>query len=201
MNDSKPPLVYLAGPFFNAPQKDLIQVITNLLEEIGYRVYSPSRDGGMISPSAGKEDRKKVFKDNIDNISSADLVVSVYDYLMPENTTLGVLKDTPEGTVTLAKGLNFPDTGTTFEDGVCYMAEVPLIMFRSAPERTKKVNLMLTEAAWGFCDGLPLLRKALTEVYECYSKHFFEKENPAQVDFEADVKEILSKYAFEGRVT
>ena len=37
--------VYFAGPMFNAAEKDFNLRVTNLLEEYGYQVFLPQRDG------------------------------------------------------------------------------------------------------------------------------------------------------------
>lgn len=79
MNSKGKISIYAAGPFFNEKQVNTIRTMEKVLESRGYEVYSPSRDGIMLTPNASKEDRLQVFQENVENCIGQDLVIAVVD--------------------------------------------------------------------------------------------------------------------------
>lgn len=72
--------IYLAGPFFNDQQVATIKRLENLLEGLGFKVYSPSRDGKKLDMSTDSPKlRAEVFQDNIKHLSESDVMVAVID--------------------------------------------------------------------------------------------------------------------------
>lgn len=74
--------VYLAGPFFNDHQVEVVRNIEEVLNEFSeyLEVYSPSRDGVKLDiKTSTYEDRLKVFNDNVDNLRDASLVIGITD--------------------------------------------------------------------------------------------------------------------------
>ena len=54
---NRKPKVYIAGPFFNEPQTDLICKIQRILRQQGYPYYSPMLDSGSadLTPEQKKD--------------------------------------------------------------------------------------------------------------------------------------------------
>jgi nucleoside 2-deoxyribosyltransferase len=69
--------VYIASPFFNEEEVLRVKKMESFLENRGYTVYSPMRDGTMLSPTSSKDERLKVFNENVDNVFKCDLMVVI----------------------------------------------------------------------------------------------------------------------------
>lgn len=67
--------VYLASGFFCDDDRSLVSFMESFLERRGYELYSPSRDGIMLTPDASQEDRLRVFQENVDNVFKCDLLM------------------------------------------------------------------------------------------------------------------------------
>ena len=78
MNDIKNMKVYFASPWFNSEQAEREDRVKNKLRELGFNVWSP-KDNCVCSPIADEEMRKKVFKDNCDNIDNCDIIFAITD--------------------------------------------------------------------------------------------------------------------------
>lgn len=68
--------IYLASGFFCDDDRSLVPFMETFLEARGYEVYSPSRDGIVLTPDATQEERMMTFKDNVDHIKNCDLMVA-----------------------------------------------------------------------------------------------------------------------------
>lgn len=69
--------VYIASPFFNDEEVSRVKKMESVLESRGYDVYSPMRDGIILTPDATSEDRLNTYRDNIDHVMSADVLVVI----------------------------------------------------------------------------------------------------------------------------
>ena len=107
--------VYLAGPFFNEEQIERIDYIEDLLDRLGFDIFSP-RQASRIKPNCTKEDMIKTFNGNIDNIDKSDFVLAILDG---------------------------NDTGTMFECGYAYSKKIPVLYFNETRPADKGPNLML----------------------------------------------------------
>ena len=107
--------VYLAGPFFNEEQIERIGYIEDLLDKLGFDIFSP-RQASRIKPGCSQEDMIKTFEGNTFNIDNADFVLAVLDG---------------------------NDTGTMFECGYAYAKKVPVLYFNETRPADKGPNLML----------------------------------------------------------
>ena len=115
---------YLAAPFFNDEQRNLATYIEGM-ETIDQPIYSPRKDGYVLSPDATNEQRKEIFDSNVMAIVAARFVLCVID--------------------------NF-DPGVMFELGVAYRAAVPVLAYSDVEGRG--LNVMLAGAAsLGFING------------------------------------------------
>lgn len=107
--------VYLAGPFFNEEQIERINYLEDLLDNLGFDVFSP-RQASLIKPGATKLDMIKTFEGNVSHIVEADFVLAVLDG---------------------------NDSGTLFECGYAY-EKVPVLYFNETRDKGPNLMLALS---------------------------------------------------------
>ena len=138
MNNIK---VYAAGPFFSEQQLATMESIEGVLESFeNVDVFKP-RNGAASAKKlnkdigAGKDPsrdtRRQVFRDNVENVDDADLIVALIDDR---------------------------DIGTIFELGYACKAGVPIITFTN---KGFGMNLMLAESTLAHCKGIGQLNEAI----------------------------------------
>ena len=79
--------VYLAGPLFSQSEKDFNLRITKVLEDNGYQVFLPQRDGFLAPELEGKtaeEITQMIFDKDVSEVLKADIVVMVLDGRVPD---------------------------------------------------------------------------------------------------------------------
>jgi nucleoside 2-deoxyribosyltransferase len=79
--------VYFAGPMFNQAEKDFNLKITKLLEEYGYQVFLPQRDGIEAARLEGKSEEeliKMIFDLDAGQVKKADIVFVNIDGRVPD---------------------------------------------------------------------------------------------------------------------
>lgn len=79
--------VYLAGPLFTDGERELNQKITNLLEENGYEVFLPQRDGMLaaeMQTKTSEEVSKSVFQTDTGALMQCDILLFVTDGRVPD---------------------------------------------------------------------------------------------------------------------
>ena len=109
--------IYLASPWFSESQAERQERIYNLLKSIeSLEIFNPKLHGNIT----GKEDCDKfttILKNNIDNITDADLIVAITDE---------------------------KDMGTIWESGFAYAHKKPIIYYCETIG-DKPFNLMLAK--------------------------------------------------------
>jgi len=135
-------MIYLASPFFNEEQLNMVKRIEKALDQAEIEYFSPRSEGVLIemTPEEKELRMKAIFQSNIDHIWDASLVVAVID--------------------------NY-DTGTVWEMGYAYGMDVPIftisdhdyglnVMVRQSVEthNTKIDNLIINVMEW--LDNEPL---------------------------------------------
>ena len=124
--------VYLAAPFFNDNQRELCSFIEGL-ESIdlpafqGYfqPIYSPRKDGIVLTPNSTIEECNEAFQANTNAINASSFV-------------LGVIDDF--------------DPGVLWEMGYAYAQDKEIVAYSDVPGRT--INVMLVGSATaGFING------------------------------------------------
>jgi nucleoside 2-deoxyribosyltransferase len=153
-------LIYLAAPFFNEPQLELVRSIELLMADRGIRYFSPRKaDGGEMTELRNLEDAKRLFEGNVINLQRASHVLAVMDWLMPEKQELRLI-DTATGTP--ASGpIALPDTGVVWELGYAARMDLPCVLYTLRPRGEGRLNIMLGQAAVGVCHGEQELRNWL----------------------------------------
>ena len=79
--------VYLAGPLFNQPEKDWNQKLAEVLEEHGYEVFLPQRDGFEAAQLEGKTEEEMtqmIFEKDESEILKADVLLMNLDGRVPD---------------------------------------------------------------------------------------------------------------------
>lgn len=144
---------YIAGPFFNPEQKEIIKVVEDLTSRENLHSFSPSRDSIVISATTSKSELRKVFDSNWIAIDDSDLVIAVLDYAGAE---LFFEKNGSKNIVSI------PDSGTIWELGYAFARNKPIIGYFTKPPQ--KVNLMLSEGIDAFCVGNSNFSKVIDEI-------------------------------------
>lgn len=138
-------LTYIAGPFFTAEQKEIVQTIEDLLDHRGDSYFSP-REYGVI-----------VDEDTPMNPARTKRIFDMNVRMIRESTTLVAITD------------NF-DPGTMFEMGMFYMKpkapigtkrygkETPIITYSPMGYGA---NVMIAHATWTHCRAMTELEHAL----------------------------------------
>ncbi len=79
--------VYFAGPMFNQAEKDFNLKITNVLEEYGYKVFLPQRDGIEGALLEGKTEQELIniiFPLDVKNVNDCDIIFMNLDGRVPD---------------------------------------------------------------------------------------------------------------------
>ena len=79
--------VYFAAPLFSQAEKDYNLELTKLLEEHGYKVFLPQRDGFEAAQLIGKSEEeliKMIFEKDVGEILKADIIFMVLDGRIPD---------------------------------------------------------------------------------------------------------------------
>jgi nucleoside 2-deoxyribosyltransferase len=107
------PYIYIAGPFFNAEQVQIIEQIKANLDLSLLKYFSP-KDECLYEP--GKTTPEQVLEVNLEALNRTDLTICVTDG---------------------------KDPGTMFEAGWCYAQGIPIIYVWLGGEPGQKFNLVL----------------------------------------------------------
>lgn len=79
--------IYFAGPLFSEAEKIFNEKLVNIIEEFGYEVFLPQRDGyeAVKLKNLTEADKSKlVFKKDIGEIEKADIFFMVLDGRIPD---------------------------------------------------------------------------------------------------------------------
>ena len=79
--------VYFAAPLFNKGEKDYNLKLTEVLEEAGYEVFLPQRDGFLAAELEGKSDEEltqMIFEKDAEEVMKADVLVFNLDGRVPD---------------------------------------------------------------------------------------------------------------------
>ncbi|MGF7535444.1 nucleoside 2-deoxyribosyltransferase [Bacillus mexicanus] len=108
--------IYLASGWFNETQEKRLSIAEKVLREMGFDVFSPREHQFSEYIYNTQPWRDVVFKNDVDNVKSADLVFAIYDET---------------------------DSGTMFEIGLAYAIGKPIFIFH---EKEEYCNLMISES-------------------------------------------------------
>lgn len=72
--------VYLASPFFITSELNTVKKLESLIRSFSqFKLYSPREHGVLGGKKFNKSSRLEIFKSNIDNLTTADLVIANID--------------------------------------------------------------------------------------------------------------------------
>jgi len=139
--------VYIAGPFFNDQQLEVIENIKKLLDSLDLSYFSP-KDRLRFNKSDPPEKAAECFKLNVEAMNKADLMIAVIDDF---------------------------DTGTIFEMGFFSCLGKDILAFSNIPGRG--LNLMLSQSCIGFSNGMSDLADKIVKINsDNYNKEEFKGE-------------------------
>ena len=157
------PKIYIAGPFFNLAQIDVIDAIEYLCSLHGFPYYSPRKHSGSADiPQEHRKDPKvwsHVIESNKLQLDVCDLIIAVLDYKLPADTEMCQVQwDLSSGhilsdaIVKYAYTVEIPDSGTVWEMGYAFALGKPILGYVSG-EKPKALNLMLSHTMRGVVSG------------------------------------------------
>ena len=113
--------VYIAAPFFNPIQLDLVKNIESILKENGIKFFSPRYMGTLkdMTPEEQANSHETIYNANINNMNECTHMVAI---------------------------VQEKDTGTIFEMGYFAAQRKDIVMYT---EQMGTVNVMLGQAAVG----------------------------------------------------
>ena len=82
--------IYFAGPLFCQSEKDFNLKLTKVLEDCGYRVFLPQRDGFLVPNLKGKTEEeitRMIFEKDLREVLNADIIFVVLDGRVPDEGT------------------------------------------------------------------------------------------------------------------
>lgn len=129
--------VYIAAPFFNERQLEIVEQVEGYLDAKGIGYFSPRSQGKSLKDMTKEETMNAkgiIFKSNIDAMDSCTHMIACVEQ---------------------------KDTGTSFEIGY-YYGKKPVILYSEIVDR---INVMLAEAAISVCDVIGMLEMALGGKY------------------------------------
>lgn len=130
--------IYLAGPFFSDQQIEHVRIVEQLLKQNptidADNIFVPMDQDGEIPFEFGSPEwQRLIFNSDVRQIHQADCIVAILDYVNDET------------------GENQPDSGTVFEIGVAYQADIPIILVQF--NKAERLNLMLAQGFTHFFNG------------------------------------------------
>lgn len=168
--------LYLAGPFFNAAQIEIIQRIESALCRLPgpsgtFSFFSPRSQPLNANPTGkvGPLDTAKaqdVFKKDYLEITRSTIVLAVMDWALPEGKEVRMVdmfrQETENGEslewgIPCSGPIKLPDSGTVWEMGCAYALRVPTYIFTQDP--AARVNLMLSQSCKGVLYGWDALER------------------------------------------
>ena len=79
--------VYFAAPLFSQSEKDYNLQLTRILEDHGYEVFLPQRDGYLAAELQGKTEEEltqMIFEKDVGEVLKADIIFMVLDGRIPD---------------------------------------------------------------------------------------------------------------------
>lgn len=129
---------YLAGPFFNVDQNDTMDKVEAMVEEYGFEMFSPRKEGGVFNKDAPAEEREKqaraIFVGNENAMANADFALL---------------------------NLDDKDTGTAWEFGYFYGKGIPCVSYS---KHGYGANIMLSQSGMAHFSDLSSLKYFLKEL-------------------------------------
>lgn len=130
--------VYIAAPFFNPRQLEIVETIEKELTKKKIDFFSPRSQGKSLKDMDKNEvlkTKKEVFDSNITEMDLCSHCIACVEE---------------------------KDTGTSFEIGYFYSEKKPITLFS---EKIDRINVMLAEAAYSVCDDSAMIMESIVGFY------------------------------------
>jgi len=161
---------YIAAPFFNPSQLALVQQLEAVFESQGVSCFSPRlQHGNRQIKIETDEQAREIFESNAEAIKRSTGLLAVVDWLLPEQDQVMIMRGTTfheskeiglghkrkikDIGMPVAGPLMIPDSGTVWELGLAYGANVDSVLFTTRPPG-ERMNIMLSQSAIGVAYGL-----------------------------------------------
>lgn len=136
-------MIYIASPFFNEKQLQVVKLIEDALRKEQIEFFSPRLEGGSLkdmSPEERKNVSKEIYYMNLDAIESAHIMISIIDDF---------------------------DPGTMFELGYAagIIPETGICIITYSAEK-HGLNVMLAHCSDGHANDIPTLIHMIKEYLE-----------------------------------
>lgn len=171
---------YLATPLFTPHQRLVLHQMKELLEELGFELFSPLHESqaiwaGRAPAQCTSEERKAVVEQNAVNVGTSDLVVAWIGGWNPSGAVIdqvlsriahdkGVIADDPDITAAVRRlSPSLPDVGVTWELGYANASGTPVLAYLDDTDEDRTFNLMISETCSGMARGMQQLRDQLEE--------------------------------------
>lgn len=160
---------YLAGPFFNPAQVELIRKIEVAFCDAGVAFFSPRLTGENAKKVLTDEDAAAIYGNNLIGMESCSHMLAVLDWVMPESKKIfvcdlkdlgGEIQGCTNYAVPVGNALNIPDAGTVFEMGYYAANNRPIYIYTERPPEAA-MNVMLTQCSRGVIRGQEMLKMFL----------------------------------------
>ena len=159
--------IYNAGPFFNTEQVTAMEMLEKLEAQEGLDFFAPrlSPESDMIrNGDRSAATFQRTFERDVEEIGKATVMIAMLDWLMPPEEEVRIIRHEgvpgkPGYHQQLSAPLNVPDSGTVFELGLAYSANLPVVGVRF--DRERPLNLMLSESCFMMCKNWGQLKDAL----------------------------------------
>ena len=160
--------LYLAGPFFNKAQIDLLVQVENLCEKYKVPYFSPRKHAG-VDYDGSYESAEKIFRADLNGLHACGAVLACMDWKMEGETIIAecnraykheLVGDEYEEVFSDCVDKNIPDPGTVWECGYTagynaalkrlhkdIMPSIPVFVYTTKP--TEIMNLMIHIPAAG----------------------------------------------------
>lgn len=125
-------MIYLASPFFNPQQDQVVEDLKRSMGRFNLEYYSPKDQFRVNFKIDPPEKLEQCFQANIKAIRDADLILAVIDDF---------------------------DPGTIWEMGYASANKKIILAYSNVPGRG--LNLMLSQSCKGFCNGIVELEAVL----------------------------------------
>jgi len=157
--------IYLAAPFFNEPQREVVTLLEAMIERHGHTCVSPRKGHASKAAATGTMTRERaeaILDQNVGDLRSCSMVFAVLDYHLPQGDHIGLLEaarpinpDQPEGIPNgyrLKRTISIPDQGVLWELGYAYACRKPVVLFQR--DSNMHLNVMIGRTAWASIVGL-----------------------------------------------
>lgn len=156
-----PQRIYIASPFFNEVQLEIVKKIEEACLRHGHVIYSPRIHSGShkLTPEEKKSFSawKPVYESNVAALYWCTLAISVVTYELEEGKKLCVVQRRE-----ILREVHVPDAGTCWEIGFLTALGKPVYGF--VPEKKlREVNLMLTHSLSDILEGWEELEEFLRD--------------------------------------